>query len=367
MKTGRISCNVASFTAGLLLAASLHAATLEELLFTVQRDGRETGSGFLLKDSNGVWMVSNCHVVRQRGKIEFKGLLENSRSLVLPERLEVAANRDAVRFCTSEPEGLALTDKTAFDEPVFAFGNSDGAGVITKNAGKIVGKGRGEIEVTCEIIPGNSGGPVINASNQVIGIATYTMLNPSVKMAAQLSGTVSAAERERLAERMQNHYGTRYTKARRFAVSLHDADWQLVALAQFQKESADYETLETRYETFRKSIPLVFRCQAIPEENQDVFARGWLRTYNRELAECGEYDSESGRYYVRAGRQETFERFFDHWMLGLSQSAGRLAEEFRQKAEPLTIRYYQKEAATYAEQLDGISRDLKELASKRRR
>ena len=60
------------------------------------------------------------------------------------------------------------------DDAVVVLGNSGGAGVVTKIAGKIVGIGPDRIEVSAEFIPGNSGSPIIHVkTGQVIGIATY--------------------------------------------------------------------------------------------------------------------------------------------------------------------------------------------------
>ena len=129
-----------TYAAVILFAACSSGASLEDCLFTVQKDGRESGSGFLLKDTNGIWMVSNDHVVKQDGEIKFIGMTDESRVYTLPETIEVAANRDAVRFKTEESDGFVLTDACSFDEKVFAFGNSGGLGVITKSEGKVVGK-----------------------------------------------------------------------------------------------------------------------------------------------------------------------------------------------------------------------------------
>lgn len=348
----------------LLAVCSGSGATLEDFLFTVQQDGRESGSGFLLKDTSGVWMVSNCHVVRQSGEIKFAGMRDDSRVYTLPETIEVAANRDAVRFKTEESAGFMLTGSNSFDETVFAFGNSDGLGVITKSEGKIVGKGRGEIEVTCEIIPGNSGGPVINTRDEVVGIATFGVTTYSAKIAAELSGKVSAAERERLVEKIKDRYGTRYTETRRFAVPVYDADWQPVDLDLFKQESVQYGKIDDRYERFNDAVITVFRCRSISSGSDDLFARGWVRKYNQELNEYGYYDSDSGRYYLRSGRQESFDRAYGRWIKSLSEASEYLAKEFRTQADTLTVRYYQNEAREYAEKLERKSRELIEVAEK---
>ncbi len=351
---------------GLALSAlfTAYGASFEDLLFTVQQDGRENGSGFLLNDSEGVWMVSNYHVVRAAEKIRFVGMNDTTRIFLFPKSIQVAANRDAIRFKTEEQDGFKLAATSVFDEVVFAYGNSDGLGVITKSEGKVVGKGRGQIEVTCEIIPGNSGGPVINKSNEVIGVSTFTVTVPSVKIAAELSGTVSAAERERLAEKIKTRRGTRYLESRRFAIPLKDAEWQDVDFDLFSKEAKLYKELDDRYDRFGESIAEVFSCNLIHAENESLFERGWVRNYNRDLYEYGSTDSESGRYYIKAGCKESFERAYGRWFKALSEASLRLANEFREQAQGFEVRYCKNEIIKCADSLERRSRELMEVASK---
>lgn len=346
----------------LLCAGCLHGVSLEDCLFTVQCDEREIGSGFLLKDQDRVWLVSNCHVVRADGTIQFIGMLDKSRTYSLPEKVEVAANRDAVRFNVKEPDGLAPKNTVDFDEKVFAFGNSDGLGVITKSEGKIVGKGRGEIEITCEIIPGNSGGPVVDAHDGVVGIATFGVTTSSAKIAAELSGQVSAAERERLVEKIKTRHGTRYTETRRFAVSLSDAEWQLVDTEQFKQESKLYGKMDDRYHRFNEAVNRVFRCRTIPSESEEVLGRDWVKRFNQDLDKYGYYDSEAGRYYLRSGRQDAFDHAFGEWLEDLSATAERLARELREQTADMTVLYYQNEIKNKASSLTRRGTELMEIA-----
>jgi hypothetical protein len=348
----------------LFAVCAVSEGSMEDFLFTVRRDGREVGSGFLLKDEAGVWMTSNCHVVQKGDEIKFIGMVDDTRVFALPNQIEVASNRDAIRFLTGETDGLTLSSVSTFDETVFAYGNSDGLGVITRSEGKVVGKGRGQIEITCEIIPGNSGGPVVNTRNEVIGIATFGVTVPGVKIAAELSGTVSAAERERLIEKIKDRHGTRYTETRRFAVPVHDAGWQTVGLDLFMEEARRYEEAADRSSRMNAAVEAVFRCRAISQKDEDLFPRGWVRNYNQDLNEYGYYDSESGRYFLRSGRQESFDRAFGRWIQNLSETAAGLAKEIREQAEDLKVLYFQSEAETRADSLERRSRALMDIARK---
>lgn len=340
------------------------AESLEDRLFTVQRDGRESGSGFLLKETNNVWMVSNYHVVRGDADIQFVGMVDKTRSYALPKTVEIAADRDAVRFAVAETGGFPTADDCSFDDEVLAFGNSGGAGVVTKSKGTVVGKGRGEIEVTCEIIPGNSGGPVLNSSNEVIGIATFIIKAPAAAVSAELVGTLPDAERERLVEKMKETHGTRYENTRRFAVPLEATEWQQVELDTFKNESKAFEQIDDRFDRFNKAVSLVYQAKLLPADDDNLFAQGWVRNYNSGLREYGYYNSSSGRFYISAGRKESFYRAYGRWLKALSGTAERLSTEFCEATNELTVLYFQKEIGERAEKLNRTSSELLKSAEK---
>jgi hypothetical protein len=145
---------------------------------------------------------------------------------------------------------------------------------------------------------------------------------------------------------------------------LHDAAWQAVDLELFNRESQRYEEIAGRYDRFNRTVTTVFRCRSISSENEDLFPRGWVRNYNQDLYEYGYYDSDSGRYYLRSGRKESFDRAFGRWIQNLSETAEGLSNEFRSQAEELTVLYYQTETKAKADRLDRKSRDLMDTARK---
>ena len=104
------------------------------------------------------------------------------------------------------------------------MGNSEGAGVITSSKSRIMGIGPDEIEVESDFVPGNSGGPVINEAEQVVGIATY-IKNPVDKP--------DWAKKD-----------TRYEKPRRFTIRpTRVKDWMLANKTDFYKDHLQIEGL----------------------------------------------------------------------------------------------------------------------------
>ena len=107
----------------------------------------------------------------------------------MPFELELADHYDAsspsgledlARFPVNLKEGetayeIASVDPSNFTtQNVVAYGNSLGGDVITSLPGTIVGLGNDRLEISCEIVPGNSGGPVVLAdSRKVVGVSTY--------------------------------------------------------------------------------------------------------------------------------------------------------------------------------------------------
>jgi len=93
---------------------------------------------------------------------------------VFKGEVQIAKNRDLIRVeVDSVPEALAIASSApSLDAPIFVFGNSDGAGVLTKLDGKVVGVGNGKIEVSAKFIQGNSGSAILDSNCEVVGVAT---------------------------------------------------------------------------------------------------------------------------------------------------------------------------------------------------
>ena len=171
------------------------------------------GTGFLLQHLGRAYLVTNAHVVRGSARIGVVGV--DGRSIAVGDRMEMALDgRDLVRFhLPPTMGGLARSQKLLIGQPCFALGNSGGLNVLTPLPGRMVGAGPKEIEVTCPFIPGNSGGPILNPSGQVLGVATYV---------ARSQGAWWAK-------------GTRFANVRRVAVRLDGVEWRAFSLTYFKK------------------------------------------------------------------------------------------------------------------------------------
>jgi len=182
----------------------------------IRGDSGAQGTGFLLQHLGDIHLVTNAHVVR--GSAHIKAVQINGKAILVGDRMEMAIDgRDLVRFPVSEVEGgLVRSPELKLGELCYALGNSGGLNVLTPLPGRMVGAGPKEIEVTCPFIPGNSGGPILTSSGQVMGVATY----------------ISRSHKEWWAQ------GTRFADIRRVAVRLEGVEWRPVSLGSFKKAAS---------------------------------------------------------------------------------------------------------------------------------
>ena len=135
------------------------------------------GSGFFVREEV---IASNLHVIErasrgyakiigQKAKFDIEGTVEtdSERDLVL---LKISALR-------TQPLSLGNSDTVEVGEPIYAVGNPQGlegtfsqgivSGIRSVRSDKI-------LQITAPISPGSSGGPVLNAKGDVIGVAVAT-------------------------------------------------------------------------------------------------------------------------------------------------------------------------------------------------
>jgi len=177
---------------------------------------RGRGTGFTCTINGTNYIVTNVHVLE--GAKQFKFTTAN-RSNLVGSRLEVARDRDLARIQLDKPvAALKLAPALPkIGDPITVLGNSEGMDTITKLDGKVEGLGPNTIEVNAQFVGGNSGSPILSASDEVLGVATFV---------AKAGFTNWVNE------------GTRFDKPRRFGVRLQDVQWLAVTPQQLYAESA---------------------------------------------------------------------------------------------------------------------------------
>jgi len=139
------------------------------------RNDQTSGSGFIVLVDGKTYIYTNTHVASMgafkvydsQGNLikDWYGIETVSNEGVDLSRLKLKKSRDHYLTLASSisPVGSQIT----------ALGDSLGENVHVSLEGTLKGAGTEEIEITCEIVPGNSGGPVLDKKSlHVIGVST---------------------------------------------------------------------------------------------------------------------------------------------------------------------------------------------------
>jgi Trypsin-like peptidase domain len=319
-------------------------ATPEQAVYLVQTKGG-SGSAFLAQINGFCYLVTNAHVAASASRIEFKNPLD--RITISAGEVEVADDRDMIRFPSEGDIGLILATEVKADDKAIAYGNSAGEGVVTKLPGNILGVGVDKIEISCEIIPGNSGGPILNSQGRVIAVASYA--TSTVDVAAWIKT------------------GTRFDKARRFGFRLtDDIKWTRIPFAQFVSESTQIQATTEVSDYFAEVLnQLLFHSLESPLVNKFPTNQplgNFTTTYNRAVSTLGKgdgaflTDAETKRINSKlkaSARMLTadFVRIID-----------ATAADFKFKAEKIKTPYFRKKAEEILIKLAAESQFVKENA-----
>lgn len=185
----------------------------------IVKTGTGMGTAFRVQDKDGTFLISNLHVVASPGPLTIYDT--EGKSAEVEKFIEVAKDTDLVRIAQKGEGGLSVGAPPQIGGEVVSYGNSGGGNVITENPGKVLGVGPKTFEVSCEIVQGNSGGPIVNAEQKVIGVASFLT-------------------------KQQNDWNedTRYNEVRRFAIRLDQPIvWEKVEIAELQKESGAFQAM----------------------------------------------------------------------------------------------------------------------------
>jgi len=139
--------------------------------------GSRLGSGFLVSPEG--YIVTNCHVVNTvKGSVRF-----SSDEVVDVNVVKIDPDKDFALLKTATGFSypflkLGDSDSSREGDPVIAVGSPQGLastftkGIVSAKGRKFTGTSASFIQTDAAINHGNSGGPLINAAGEVIGINT---------------------------------------------------------------------------------------------------------------------------------------------------------------------------------------------------
>ncbi len=174
-------------------SAAAISSSFDPSCLVIIKTNSGSGSGFIAQSEGKTFVYTNAHVICGRPGSFTQKIVSvrtgTGREIPIPFELELSLHydpnashglEDVARFPVTVKEGEVAYQIKApavteyMNREVIAYGNSQGMDVLTSLKGQVIGLGTDRIEISCEIVPGNSGGPVVLAdTKQVIGISTY--------------------------------------------------------------------------------------------------------------------------------------------------------------------------------------------------
>lgn len=193
--------------------------------------GRSAGSGFVAKMDGKTYLFTNQHVIMGADSISCRTA---DGETLTPRGVELSSKRDIARILIEDREGFGFSETFALNNPLGVFGNSEGAGVATELYGEVTGLGVDLVEVNAEFVSGNSGSPVLDANQEVIGIASFVRVSwhpddDKKKKSEKKSDDTKDDKEEDEEDKFK-------PKTRRFCYRLDDLKWQRVRWKIYNKE-----------------------------------------------------------------------------------------------------------------------------------
>lgn len=245
------------------------------------------GSGFLLSMNGKTYLMTNEHVVRCT-KTPNARLLDGT-----PLKLgsfSIATDRDLARFevieCSVNPFQMNdILPNTG--DMVAVYGNSLGRGVVTESKGFIQGVGPNRLETNCEIVPGNSGSPLVAADGRILGVAAFVDRRGSDEWTVK---------------------NTRYEGTpRRFAVRFTGVAWKNIDRTRYEQQIANLKEFETYWEYL---LPYLCFDSTQVEEEQLIFND--MKSKNFKLKENAYVEMLKELTKIFEKREKVYNQFSDH-------------------------------------------------------
>ncbi len=242
---------------------------------------RSNGTGFFCRAEGQVYLYTAAHVLSGNSRLQVK--LRDGTLVRKFGTLEAAEGADLVRLPVEEEiaETLTIAPETGLakvGEEVLASGNAAGTGTVGFEKGRILGVGPASIEIDAEVIQGNSGGPILDASSgRAMGVVTH----------------LTAARDDRWAK------DTRFSEIRRFGCRLDRVwEWKKISIEGFLKEGKAILALQDQSELMIAALePAQWKAEVFRRLSSNPLARDItaLDSWIEEQRQGGQRFSETDR------------------------------------------------------------------------
>lgn len=139
--------------------------------------GRSAGTGFIVEFGTAPYFVTNQHVVA--GARSISVVMYNGKRLKLDLKMaEASPTQDLIRIPinVTDLNNVGRLKRAGIPKAgtgVYALGNSAGYRILDVLPGEVVRVGGQDVEITCKIVPGCSGGPIVDGNGMLVGVSTY--------------------------------------------------------------------------------------------------------------------------------------------------------------------------------------------------
>ncbi len=317
-----------------------------------------SGSGFYYKDGNDFWIASNTHVIGGAfDLLKLKVFDQNGKQV--PVEKEIKADLEA-DLCLVKlpkdtvPECFVVQGKDPSPgDPILVTGNAKGDGIISPLEGVVKGLGAKHgvpiFEISAPIVPGCSGGPVVNENGEVIGVSTYGITaSEEIKNDKMFKGTPFAGVR-RMAVRTTRLSDTKPCDPSVLFLhhkATHDRDKLLELYLQCVREK--YEMASKQEMSVRKR-----QWADMPDSQSQFNLDDWLATADKPIMDQGMFNGvrKSGMLeeYYTAGK--ILSQLNGLWTKE-AEDAGRISKK------PM---HYEAQAKTIREQIAKASASMPPL------
>ncbi len=130
------------------------------------------GNGFIATMEGKTYLFTNQHIILGANQLSFTTAAGEK---LRPRRIELSTTRDIARLLLADgTKGFKITKHMPMDSPVGLFGCREaGDEVALELYGTVTGVGADRVEISAEFSAKNSGAPILNIQQEVLGIASY--------------------------------------------------------------------------------------------------------------------------------------------------------------------------------------------------
>ena len=264
--------------------------------------GRSVGSGFVAKMDGKTYIFTNQHIILGTGQISFTTA---SGEKLLPRKIELSTTRDITRLLLPDgTEGFGISSDIPMDAPIGVFGSNNSDEAAKELYGKVTGVGAEIVEVSADFASENSGSPVLNLNQEVVGIASH------IRTSGDYAGKA----------------GTRFeNKTRHFCYRLGGVHWKAVDWKRYNEK---YGNPYLRNRMFTDGIIELFTNwgdtpmeRVSIKENPEKSLISWSKSHNETI----------GKH--RSGPKKRFASEYSKSLKKLSESCSSRAQTIRMYSE----------------------------------